>query len=141
MEEIKNEEKIGDNKGCHGHKCCSMMSKCSFMGHKFIKLIMAIFVVILLLSIGAAIGARHSERGYGYGSNGHFGRGGCGMRGDWRGAGDSSTGRQFNMIRGQAAQGGQASFQVIENSAPVNIPKNIVPAAQSGTSTPNAPLK
>lgn len=139
MEEIKNDEKNEGHVGKHGHNCHGIMCKCGPMGHRFIKLVMVIFFVILLLCIGAAMGSRHSYRDYGYRGFDRFGYGGCGMRGDWRNAGDFQDGRQFNMMRGQAVQGG---FQVIENGTPVNVPVNNVPVMmQYGTSTPNAPLK
>jgi len=142
MEETKHVEKTEAHEGHHGHRghhCHGMMCKCGPMGHKFIKLVLAIFLVILLLSIGAAMGSRHSYRNYGYGSYDRFDRGGCPMmRGDWRDAGIQQNGRQFNMMRGQA---GQAGFQIIESGAPIYTPVNSVPATPAGTSSPSAPLR
>ena len=148
MEEIKNLETSEKLEGHHhGHSCHGMMCKCGPMGHKFIKLVMAFFVVIALLSIGAALGRHCSHNNYRYSEN--FGRyndnygeaGGCPMREAQFQGGGIRDGRQFNMMRGQTFQVAQPGFQVIESSGPATAPSVNATYIKVGTSTQVNPVK
>lgn len=150
MEEIKNLETSEKHHGHHhGNKCEGLMCKCGPMGHKFLKLIFAIFVVIILLSIGASIGRHHSGySNYRYNDNDNFGRdrfygmnGGCGMREQqFQGCGRQDE-CQFNMMRGQALPAGQAGFQVFESALPASVPTVNATYIKVGTSTQVTPVK
>lgn len=144
MEETKNletSEKHG--KHHHDHKCEGLMCKCGPMGHKFVKLILAIFVVIILLSIGASFGRHHSAYGnYRYNDN-NYGpnksydmNGGCAMHNTQSQGCGRENECQFNMMRGQAMPVGQAGFQVFESSLPGAVPAVDATYIRVGTSTP-----
>ncbi|MEI6528959.1 MAG: hypothetical protein WCN88_00950 [Candidatus Falkowbacteria bacterium] len=118
------------------------------MGHKFIKLAMAIFVVIALLCIGASLG-RHCSRGDNYRDNENFGRnnsaysmgGGCGMRNQQFQDNGAQYERGFNMMRGQTVQVSQPGFQVIETAIPASAPTVNTTYIKVGTSTQAVPAK
>lgn len=146
MEETKNLETGEKHKGHHhdDYKCEGLMCKCGPMGHKFVKLILAIFVVIILLSIGASIGRHHSGySNYRYNDNNNFRgdrfygmNGGCGMREQqFQGCGRQDE-CQFNMMRGQVMPAGQAGFQVFESSLPGAAPSVNATYIKVATSTP-----
>ena len=145
MEEIKNE--VQEPK-----KCCGLNGKCGGKCHKIVRIVLAVFIVFLLLSIGAAIGSRHSERSNrGFNHRGNFG---CGMQGNWQG-GVERADSQFQMMRGgrnfevqSQIQDGQliqsVNGQVIYKGQIDNVQGNTQVNAQAkplGTSTPATPIK
>ncbi|MFZ4631775.1 MAG: hypothetical protein ACOYL8_01040 [Patescibacteria group bacterium] len=121
MEEIKNleEKECCKDKGCCEEKdcceqksCCgdkkslSLMNKCCPMGHKIMKIVLAVIIVLTLLCIGARFGERHSERFGNYEGRGSMM--GYGSRGDFQGnsahGGCQKMNKEFNQENG--AQGG-----------------------------------
>lgn len=128
MEEEKKHEVKDGHKLCH---CLDGHCGCKSTGHKVVKVILALAVVIALLSIGAAFGSRASHwRGENY--NG-FGRG-CGFNndnGDWQERGFQTNRRQFRMM-GPGAVNNQGA--AINPSDQTNIP-NIPTTPPVGTST------
>lgn len=124
MEENKNQEKNENHNGrkCHGFHC-----QCGSAGHKIVKLILVIVMIVVLLSIGAAFGARRAERFNGFYRQDGFG---CRFQDDWQDNGGRS-GRRFNMMRGNP--GNQAE----EGNLPIGTPSAGNPVAPAGTSTPN----
>ncbi len=124
----------GHGMGCHGHHC-------GHMGYHFIKAIIIFFVVILLLSIGAAMGSRHESR---YNNFNHmYGNGGnCGFRNEMPAQG-STGGRYFMMGNTQAvpAQGVQfIEVRSTNGGAPTVVTTPSAPA-QSGPTTQTVPVK
>ena len=66
MEENKNHEKNDahgeSHKGHDSKKCCGLTCKCSGRGHLIVKIILAIIIILTLLWIGAALGAKNNDR-------------------------------------------------------------------------------
>ncbi|MFA5131208.1 MAG: hypothetical protein WC467_02175 [Patescibacteria group bacterium] len=123
----------GHGMGCHGHHC-------AHMGYHLIKAIVVFFVVILLLCIGAAMGARHGSR---YNNFDRYGNGGsCGFRTEMPIRG-SNDGRYFMMGNAQAVptQGVQyIEVQSTTGGVPTTVTKPSAPAT-GGTTTQKAPVK
>lgn len=141
MEEVKNEHKHGGHHSRHEHACKGLMCKCGPMGHGFVKFLLVVFLAIMLLSIGAALGSRHGYSNYGsydYGDNRHFERGGCGMHDNWRENGGRKGECQLNTA-GQ--EGGCGQFQMIDNKQMPPMLINETPAIPTASSTFEAPLR
>jgi len=142
MEELINQEKKDGHcfRDClkkHCHNCGS--------GHKIIKIIMAIVIAGLLISIGAALGrhsARWSERGD-FSKNGFY-RGGFGagqnFQGD-RGDRQRFASQQFRMMRvpGEVNpninQGCPFLEQLNDSLPPLTNNSSTTPASPNSTST------
>ncbi len=126
MEENKKQEKNENHGGreCHGFRC-----QCSSTGHKIVKLILIIVVIVMLLSIGAAFGARRAER-----FNGFYRHDGFGCRfqneNDWRDNRERG-GRQFNMMRGNP------DSQFENGDFPAGAPSASNQVSPTETSTPD----
>jgi len=88
---------------------------------------LVIVMILALLSIGAAFGARRAERFNGFDRQDGFG---CRFQNDWQNN-EGRNGRQFNMMR--VNPGGQ----VIEENSPISVPPAPSQITPTGTSTPN----
>ncbi len=126
MEENKNQEKKEghDGKKCHG-ACCH--GNCSHSN--IVKIVLAVIIVVVLLSIGAAFGARRAGRFCGFNQNAY----GPGMMGNWQDEGRND--RQFRGMRGNQNLQTQGT-QALEGNAPVGTQPAGNPAAPIGTTTP-----
>ncbi|MFA5024497.1 MAG: hypothetical protein WC523_06110 [Patescibacteria group bacterium] len=128
MEEEKKHEVKDGHKFCH---CLDGHCGCKSTGHKVVKIILALAVVIALLSIGAAFGSRASRwHGENYYS---FGRG-CGFNNsnDWQERGFQTNRRQFRMMI-PGADNNQGT--VVKPGDQINIPN--IPAAPSANTSTN----
>jgi hypothetical protein len=130
MEENKSQEK---HEGHSDRKCHGLNCHCGSLGHKVAKIALAVIIVIILLSIGAALGARRSARFYNFDQQNGIGFG-CRAQNDWR-DGDRLDERRFQMMRGNQNFQNQGN-QILEGSAPVGTQPAGNPAIPTGTSTP-----
>ena len=125
MEENKNQEK---REGQGSKKCSDFNCHGGSWGHKIAKIILVIVAALILLSLGAALGARRTARFYNF--NAQPGAGfGCRFQDDWRDGGRQDE-RRLQMMRGNQ------NFQN-QGNAPAGTQAAGSPALPTGTSTPD----